>query len=951
MAKSDAEISLKVNMPPPNEFKRALAQAQKLQRNMADSWAEIGHDLGEQTAQAKRVLDLVKGTKFEAGVKGKYAGIEHNIMEGESMIIGGKINKEGQRLGAVPGYVESGQWTEAEALGDVLATTKELAKENKRLVELGRQYDALSKANADTQAIYEVLEATRERIAEAEKLEVVMEAQRDEYLRLSEAERVYREGLDETSATYARDAAAAQRKEVYYKKAAAAQGAQVKVLHEQLAATREQMAQAEDSNAILAEGNRLVELGVKARERSVAVSDEVQLRHSVWIAEVEKEEEARAKAAQREQERMAEREAREAQMAKREAERAERERFNMELSLLSKDELIKKLKELQAAREAAALAGDNETYEKRTREFMAAREQMEKVNTQLNITRLAWTQQAQMANQFAGSLTDVAGRLGNVGDAAAKGELDLVGMANGMQQVGTQFASMLQAGMGPLGALTLILQMAQAAWNKVKKEELERMAQVKAFAEQQKALNELLRVNRVELEEFARVKLNKEAVEALVEKHRDLNAELEKEVSNIDKAAEAELYRMGLTADAEEHKMRMQQADLGRKLARGEITQEAYDEQMAGLQLAMDKKRLEQGTRRAQVEYDAAAEKEAERRAAYQVKAEEVAGLKRERRGMKWDREFLGTYEEGRARAQKLIDEATANYEKLREERGEDDGMTDDARIAMLDAINAAADYEQEAWKMVDEYFGAGHGMTLDEALKKYRDKLEAVDGKLEAAEQLRKEAETGLNEAVAERDRLGMALERAETAERVEKGRLDEAFESEAETRAVRKAEKDKADKRARQLEDLRNKADAMTEEELRAKLAAAREARKNAQDEHAREFAKAQVELYRGRLKGRRESERERIAAAGMENDLKGSAVARGAFAQLDLQGVMNTMDDGRLSKGEVRMLLRQLELARKAENAEALAMIRAIVEQALASKKMNAETKRQVKKAFEK
>jgi hypothetical protein len=48
---------------------------------------------------------------------------------------------------------------------------------------------------------------------------------------------------------------------------------------------------------------------------------------------------------------------------------------------------------------------------------------------------------------------------------------------------------------------------------------------------------------------------------------------------------------------------------------------------------------------------------------------------------------------------------------------------------------------------------------------------------------------------------------------------------------------------------------------------------------------------------------------------------------------------------------MLLRQLKLAEQANNAEAIAMIQEIVRAALASKKMSAEHKRQIKKAFEK
>lgn len=949
--KSDAEINLRVNMPASDEFKKALAKTEALQKAMAAKWGKLAADVDKQAQTAAKVVEAARGTKFENTVEHTYKGIAYNDLVEEAGFVEAAVKGAEARISEVLTALSKEEMTEAEALAQLKVAYEELSAEKKYLVELEKQYENVKVANAGTEWIYEAVEAVKSQIAEGEKLHGVMQAQEAEYMRLADAEKEYRAGLDKTSASYERDAVAAQQREVFYKKAAAAQRREAKALQEKVEATRAVLTEGLKEEDFLEAQNKLLEQGNRARERSVAISDEVQLKAAGWRAEEEKADEARVASAKREAELAAQREKREAEAALREAERAEQEQFAMKLSLLNKEQLIKKLQELQAAREAAAEAGDDKTYKKRTREFMAAREQMEKVNTQLNLSRMAWTQQAQMANQFAGSLTNVAERLANVGDAAAKGELDLVGLAGGVQEMGTQFASMLQAGMGPLGALTLILQMAQTAWNKVKAEERERMEQLKAFNEQQKALNDLMKVNTDSLREFARVRFNAEAVKDLVNTHRDLNIELEKEVANIDKAAQAELYRMGLTDDAEEHAMRMKQAELGRQLASGAITQEQYDEQMAAMRLERDKRKLELNTRKAQVEYDAAAEKEKETRATYQQHAEEVSALKREKRGMNWDEAKLKEFEEGRKRSDALIASTTEKYEKLREERGDDDKMTEDARLAMIDAIMAATEYDKEAWQMVDKYFGADHGMTIDEALKKYREKLESVNGRLEAAEEIRAQAEQGLNEAVAERDRLELALENTQTQERLGKSRLDEAHESEAKTRKVNKEQKDKADKREKQFEDMRNKADAMTEEELNLKLKNAREARDNAKNEHDKEFAKKQVELYKGRLKGRRETERERLDRAALENELQSSKQARDAFAQLDLQGALDTMDDGKLSKGEVRMLLRQLKLAEQANNAEAMAMIQEIVRAALASKKMSAEHKRHVKKAFEK
>ena len=103
-------------------------------------------------------------------------------------------------------------------------------------------------------------------------------------------------------------------------------------------------------------------------------------------------------------------------------EQDEKEQFAMEVSLLNMGQLIEKLKELQAAREEAARVGDAEAFQRLTGQFNAAREQMEKINVQMNLGRLAYAQQMQVANALAGSIKNVGDLLGNMGEAAEKGE-------------------------------------------------------------------------------------------------------------------------------------------------------------------------------------------------------------------------------------------------------------------------------------------------------------------------------------------------------------------------------------------------------------------------------------------------------------------------------------------------------------------------------------------------
>lgn len=970
MAKSDAEVTLKVNMPPPNEFKKALGEFERLAKGAKDSLAQMGTQV-KDVAEGVRIMgERARSTGSGAVVKSVEGSFVEGYKSASTMDVkAGKVetglaNLEA-RVAKVKAALEAGEISEAEA------------------AKLMQKYVAeVKKASDATDDLVYTLEATKGDMAAAVELDEMLA--KFEKFRLeaggvadgarglaaelraqADAFAEQREALDASMPGYEQAAAELLKLENEYRgleKAASrvADGAEASVgkVQESLKAWDGSAEQQKKTFAVIAEQQKkMAEADGKLEEVANKRAINEQTRAANAEKNAQKEADAKAKAeakaeeqAKREQERAEQREVREAQMAARDEERAERERFNMKLSLLSKDELIKKLQELQAAREAAAKAGDSKTYEKRTREFMQAREQMEKVNTQLNLTRMAWTQQAQMANQFAGSLTSVATGLGSIGDAAEKGELDLVGLAGGIQQVGTSFAMMLQAGLGPIGILTLALQGLQLMWNKLAKAEQERARAAKQHEEWQKRLIKVQEDNRDALAAYNAEVANDRSLKEMVDKHRELNDELDKEIAHIEEVTQLELHRLRLSQDAAAHELAMKKDELGRKLMRGEITQEEYEEQLAVWQRDAELRKLQDDVTAASARAEGAGEKEKLEREAYGKRTEDFDYWKKESRKFGWDTERFALFEQQRLGAEALLAEKTQVVQKLREE-GASENQLNDAKNEMRDALREKLRIEREAKEMLLGTYGAGHGMEFEEALKRYKAELHEMTTHLQAATEAKAEAAADLAEAEAEAREAGKALEEAELAQRLEGERVEDRYESGKETRATRKAEKDKAEKRERRLEDLRNKADNMTEDELRERLAAARAARKNAKDEHERGFAKAQVELYRGRLKGRRETERERLAAATLENDLQGSAVARRAFGQMDLQGALNTMDDGRLSKGELRLLVRQMELARKAENAEAQAMIREIVAAALASKKMSAEYKRQIKTAFEK
>lgn len=952
MAKNDAEIKLKINMPPPSDFKRALATAQKLQKEMAESWSSFSNDAGAQANYAKNVMAAAQGTKLRRVLATTYEPTNYNMLPVDALESVGKIKRADTNISKISAAVESGDMTEAEGINKLREVYKLLKGEKEQLVKLEERYNELVAANKGAQWAYELVEGMRAQIDAGEAMYDAMKAQEAEYLRLAEAEREYREGLDETSETYAQDVAVAKQREVYFKRAAQAQGREAAMLQAKVESTREALEVEGDQFKLEAARGGLLEQTIKAKEKSLQISDDVQVKHAQWAAADEKAKNAAEDAAKREAQLLEDKAKREEEYAKKEREREEIEQFNMQLSLLNKDQLIKKLRELQAAREAASKAGDAETYKKRTREFMAVREQMEKVNVQLNITRLAWTQQTQLANQFAGSLNGVVDRLANFGEAAENGQMDLTGLLGEAQEAGSEFMAMMQNGMNAMSVLQLGLQVFQRVWN----DRAQKMQEMKRLAEEDVKrhddVTKAIRSSREEFELFDREQRAAAGLKEQIRQHKILRADLKAELEDIEKLRRAEIARLNINKGREAHAHAMAKEELQRRYISGEISKEEYEEEIARMDRDFDLRGLDMDVEQAQAELKSAEAALEAIQAKHDNRADEAAKYseanQRQKFGMTGERaSFLDK------RYTTLEDKWNALDEsyKKREKEGADDAELKDIAHEMNRVGEEMAVVQHELKPVLERYFG--RKIKMSEVPKLYR--IFMAD--MRAFEQARQEAEAEEQASIQEWDAAQVrvndakdALSAAQMNQYEEGVRVRERYDSGVKTRkAQRKADK-KKEKTAKQLQDLSNKADALTEEELRAKLEAARVARDNAKTEHEREVAEQQAKMYSKKLKGRKERERERLKAAKAENDLQQSAAARAAYEKLDLQGALDTMDDGKLTRGEVSMLLRQLKLAQQADNKVAQELIWGLVQEAMESKKMSAKYKREVLKAFE-
>ena len=316
----------------------------------------------------------------------------------------------------------------------------------------------------------------------------------------------------------------------------------------------------------------------------------------------------------------------------------DKDKFAMEVSLLSMQQLVEKLKELQEARKAAAEAQDSEEFNRLTGQFNQAKEQMEKLNVQMNLGRIAYVQQIQLANNFAQSLTGVVDGVQGLGEQAEKGELNIVGLAGAVQNAIFSFQAMSQLGMGWVGGLTLALQGLQAVWNSYTKQQ-QKIAEIEKenakVLENEKALYEELATARAEYD--AQVALAT-SLKSLKTEYEGIKSNLADSLEIIEESTRAEMVRLSVVKSEEEYNRLQERYELGRAYKRGDLTEEEYRKRLLDLETAqqVSEAETEAATQKAR-------RKEQEKKYEVQLQAFNEAAQRRDSTAIRMKKEYAVT--------------------------------------------------------------------------------------------------------------------------------------------------------------------------------------------------------------------------------------------------------------------------------------------------------------------
>lgn len=870
MAKSDAEISLKVNMPPPSDFQKMLERANKI---IADNKKQLeeyrktvaevaeGARIMEQRARATGSAEMVKTARAQFNEGWKTAS---TLDAREARLSQGLGTVEG-RVGAVAAARAAGEVTDEQAVALLAKYTEELEKASAAVDDLGYSLE-VTKGDLFT------AEAFDEMLGKYDAFRMTMsdtgQAARDfaaEMRQVADAFAEEREGLDASMPGYEQQSAKLLQLEREYKGLASAADAVTGTLQTSQAKVKEALdaydgsaeAQKKVYEAIDAGSKKALEADTKlqgiaekralseqkrAADEEKAREREAEAARKRAEAEAErarKEEALRVERERKEAEAAAKREAREAEMAARDAERFEREQFQMKISALSKQELIKVLDDLRKAREAASKADDAETYAKRTREFNMAREQMERTNAALNVQKMMFMQQAAAVQSMARNLGALGDSLENVSKNAKDGELNMVGMAQGVMELYSQF----QAGLGPIGWFMMALQGLQTMMNRAAKEQKVLAEGARKTSEDMAAVAKANEEVKRAVDVAAAQENLQERLNALRSQYAAINGELDRRVKLLQATrADAEEERNRMAAE-EEHQRNLLRMDLERKMLRGEMTREEYDNKLQDFSFESDVKGAQRAAESKRQEADALREEARLAKEAAKAAKEAAQGQRERREAYTLDERTVEKLEQAEAAAKGLLDAAQKESAELNAQKpgftynpGENFLRLVDARLELEGIDSSKHGYSDAArWARRKQQLGARVSLLaeayntakLDKNRKlggvsaeEYLRQLEEAKAELALMEQAENEAAQRAEEAEARAKKAEEEAAKAEEYARDVKRRTTETQTSLAETRTTKKDVDAEVAKLEQELAELRNKVGEMTDEEVESML-----------------------------------------------------------------------------------------------------------------------------------
>lgn len=572
------------------------------------------------------------------------------------------------------------------------------------------------------------------------------------------------------------------------------------------------------------------------------------------------------------------------------------ETYQMQLATMSKRQLVEEIRRLAQARKAAAAAGNEYDYKAYGEYLKIARQELRKMNQEQQVNKIAFLQQAQVAQQMGANLRTITDGVMNFSESMENGTLNLTGMASAV----ISLSMAIKAGLGPLGWALAAVEALTLAWNWYAKSQQEAK---KADEEREKKARDLATAFN-DAAEAVNALAEKEAelgkLEDLKRAYAGLNEELRERNKLLDDSLRKLSAELAMRAKEEDFERTLKKNAIMRDFWSGAIDEEERDRRLDALNVEAAEQKRRRTMEKARAEEKVAQDKEQ----AELDRLGAATGL-RERLRMEKNDKFSLTPEEVEREYANLL-QAENQLKRRQKERDE---LQEKINFQMRVAQNPF--HAQGAFKKIEQYQAMLEGIDLaplENNYQKAKDRLKGIN---------LDDVESGLYKEQYEalQQRLRMAITEADEAETAYN-------EAKADVLAKR-GEVELADAQTRQdVRIAQGTSDAnAVQRKAEAEYKAAQQQKKEA--ERLRKQAEAEAR--------RAQRERDRINALGTEARVEG--LSEGRALRKDIRrftkGGAYDLLEGGINQQEAERMVAAMEFAAKNNNESLMKMINAVLD----------------------
>lgn len=241
------------------------------------------------------------------------------------------------------------------------------------------------------------------------------------------------------------------------------------------------------------------------------------------------------------------------------------------------------LERLKKQRAEASRNGELETVRKLDKQIIAYQHSLWKLRMERQVHGIQLTQQASLVHHVSGNIKSLGTQVMNLQKNMKEGSLDI----NAFTQTVISLSYAIKTGLGPLGWFMLAVEGIAMAWNAYAKSQEEARKKLEEMSKEAENARNAIADSYTDMAKavssYNREQENAIKTKEALQYYKDLNWQVGEQTRLLNEAAAAELHRIAITTQGDEHKEAMERLSLQNKLNAGLVTQAEYEKRLIEL--------------------------------------------------------------------------------------------------------------------------------------------------------------------------------------------------------------------------------------------------------------------------------------------------------------------------------------------------------------------------------